>query len=365
MSRVSARAKCDILLHRFLAAPTLPEAQRHFDRVYREHIGPTVQRVLTHNLRREAPATVTDLYRENDLFRDLEMLVRGKIAVRLFALWEQVSPPEGTPDSPAPLEPIAALTPYSASVARHACVDYLRRKYPGRHSLDTALRAILGASAEMSLWQAPLIEGVREWRCGRVAWETESLAPRSLRSDLALRHRLRSALVGGERADALPVIWSVVAAPLRYMELLAFLSDVWDVEAPYRMVAGDIESFPAPRAYLSGLRPEETADLMGTLQAVWHLVGQLSPRQAAVVLLKLPQYEAGTYLDAMVRMRITDWESIARCIDLPVQKLWRLSDLMPLPDETIAAHLGLATDDVARIRQDARRRMETLSTPQK
>lgn len=333
-------------LRRFLAADTRREAERQLDRLHREFFSVVVNRVLAEELRRGVPADKEELDETRDSFNDISLMVRAGIARRLLALWEQPPPKAG----------ISHLHAYVVAAARNACVDYLRRKYPGRHALDNSLRVALENRPELAVWQTPLASGLQEWRCGKPDWQDQ--IPVGLRFDERLQGRIATAIRDLSRPDALPCIFEVTQAPLRFVELLSFLSDLWDVEEPYRTAERDSVPFRVPKPYQSGFQPEEIVTLIGTLQTLWRQLRTLSPPQAATLLLKFPEFEAGSYLNALVRFDITTWPALARTMGLETSRLREVAANAPLEDVEIAELLGLAPEDIPRVRQDARRRLK-------
>ena len=333
-------------LRRFLAARSRREAEKRLEWLHREFFSVVVGQVLTEELRRGAPADRGELDEAQDSFNDVSLLVQANLAKRLLTLWEQ----------PPPKERIAHLHAYVVAAARNACVDYLRRKYPGRHALDNALRAALGSRPGLALWRVPLASGLQEWRCGRQ--EQRGEFPVGLRFEERLQGRLARALQGLGHTEALPRIFDVASAPLRFVELLSFLSELWDVEAPYRQAEREFVPFRVSKPYQSGFQPEEIVILIGTLQSLWQQVRSLSSLQAAVLLLKLPAFESGSSLEALVRFDITTWSVLAGTMGLEVLQLREAASQAPLEDAEIAVLLGLAPSVVPRLRQDARRRLD-------
>ena len=335
-------------LRRFLAAPNRRAAERELERLQREFFSVAANQVLTEELRRGVPANKGELDETQDTFNDVSLMIRAKIAQRLLTLWEQ----------PPPRETIQHLRAYVVTVARNACVDYLRRKYPGRHALDNSLRAALDNRPPFARWRTRIHGDIQEWRCGKAEWHAQERPPIGLRFNDALRDRVAFAIRDLSRADAVARIFEITEAPLRFVELLFFLSDYWDVEAPYRIAERESVPFRVPKPYQTGLQPEEVISVIGTLQTLWQQIKPLSPPQAATLLLKLPAFEAGSYLNALVRFRVTTWSSLASVMDMEPAKLRQIASDVPLEDAEIAELLGLAPEDIARIRQDARRRLK-------
>ncbi len=59
-----------------------------------------------------------------------------------------------------------------------------------------------------------------------------------------------------------------------------------------------------------------------------------------------------------MRFDITTWPTLARTMGLETSRLREVAANAPLEDAEIADLLGLAPEDIPRIRQDARRRLK-------
>ncbi len=347
-------------LRSFLATPTRRDADRRFDWLHAEFLSDTVTRVLTEELRRGIYTRPEEIYEDQDTFHDLSVLVQGKIFGRLIQLWEDCRKTD--PTTPAPGRMIDNLYAYVVAITQNACVDHLRRKYPGRHALDNALRTALEVRRDLALWRIAIDKDTHEWRCGRSEWRDAAHAPTPIAFSEALEGRLKSELAGLSRAEALVCVFEVTQSPLLFTRLLNFLAKYWNVEAAHWNALRERADFRVPKPYLHGIQPEEVVDMMGLLQNIWEQVKLLNPAQAAVMLLKVPEYENGSFLDAMVRLKVTSWQAMAQVTPLSIALFQKLSLSVPLSDHEIAAVLNIALEDVPRIRQDARRRLARLNS---
>jgi hypothetical protein len=376
LAREAAIAACDPALASFLRAPTEYMARQRLDLLVRDFISLTVTATLAFELRRGGgPHSSTQQLRaETEEFEEISVIVNGKIAQRLIELRDSVL--AISKEEPFGGSPIRDLSRYAASAARHGYVDYLRQKRPGRHALDTALRVALQASPDLALWQVPLRQDFYyEWRCGQVAWRDTHRPAIHLSTSPVLRSRIWQELSrGGSAATALPRkevlrrIFILAEAPLLYRELLEFLAEFWDVEAPYRAAEREASSLRAPRIGADpAADPEDVVRRMGALQELWTLVQPLSARQKAVLLLRLPSMGSGNLLEEIVRLGIASEEQVAQALDLSVETLRLHYSDLPLSDAGIADLLGFGPDaagTVRSIRQDARRRLSRLMAPQ-
>ncbi len=342
----------DPILRHLLAAPTRKEAEREFDRLHRDILGTVIDRVLSEETGRDMPTSHDELNDEADIFEDLSILVRGRIAIRLLGLWDAYR--QGKIDRNGS---IGNLHGYVVAAARNACVDYIRQEHPGRHALDNSLRATLAKRTDVSLWKVVYPEGHVEWWCGWTVWRDDGTAPASIDNSTALTTSLKRELEGVSHKAALARVFEVVGHPLRFNELLGFLSQYWDVERRYQQQSEEMVPFRVPKQY-QRLQPDQVVELIGTLQSIWGQVRRLAPNQAAVLLLKATPLEYGDFLEVMVDLNIADWPVLARTVGLSVERIRLLSPDVPLDDGTIADLIGVTVEDVPRIRQDARRRLK-------
>lgn len=355
-------ADCDPALAPFLRAETEREADRCLERLQREFIAPAVYATLARELRRSEASTQVQLERETEEFRELDVIVSGRVAMRLLRLRAFIIKAQNKESEEAttvPTEPIARLSAYAASAARHAIIDYLRRKRPGRRSLDTALQAAFALSKTLACWRVLRGPDFEEVRCGKEEWREVNVVLLQQHPDL--QNRLRQELHHRKPADALQRVFDIVSSPLLYDDLLNFLADLWDVEAPYRAAREEYSRLRAPRLTATPAQePERVAVQIGTLNEVWALLRTLAAPQAAVLLLHLPAAENGNFINEFIRLGVASEDEVARVAGLRIEELRRVEPSLPLEDHQIATLLGIEFDDVRRIRQDARRRLTRL-----
>ena len=262
-----------------LKAKSRLAAEREISHLRQEFVSPVVRGVLTYELRRSTVRSQQELTEQNEAFQDIEADVVSRINDRLWEVWENWQEGNWVGRN------IFDICGYSGAAARNACTDYLRMKYPGRHKLDTALRAALEAKeVPLVRWHVELRLDWKEWRVGLLSWRDNNLAPVSLEGESLLRSELQSALVDKPQSEWLGIIAGILNFPVRYVELLDFLAVLGDVEAPYLRAAYQrIELELAPFHQLN-LQPETEATRHGVLQQLWRGMLHLSQIQRAIVL---------------------------------------------------------------------------------
>jgi hypothetical protein len=349
-------AACDPVLSPYLQKQNDREADRCLDSLHAEFISPVVRRELAGELRRSHALNEAQLHQEAEAFRELDVLVAGRVVERLIRLRASVHSTSDTANAP-----IRYFNAYIQTAVQNAVTDYLRKKRPGRRSLDLSLQAALKASSDLAVWQISRSADFTEWRCGRHEWRDAFRSPVLLRNELSLQKKLLQGIVYVSRRESLATIFHIVSAPLLYDDLLNFLASVWDVEAPFRASMTEASQLRAPTltGKVSDL-PERIATRIGTLQEIWEAVTKLSTAQAATLLLRLPPSDRVGFLEEFIRLGITNESDIAKAVGLPEAILSDLLPELPLDDRAIADRIGVDFDDVRRIRQDAQRRLERM-----
>ncbi|MDQ3012521.1 MAG: hypothetical protein M3X11_17655 [Acidobacteriota bacterium] len=186
------------------------------------------------------------------------------------------------------IEDLRGLT---AVIARRACYDYLRRKYPRRHSLKTRLHYLLTHQPGFSLWDSPRGEattGYAEWRgqdtTGHAADKlarlmknaSAHLPPETLTQECAQRRP----------ADLLAAIWDYTSGPVAFDDLVNTVAVLWNIKE----AAAEDELARLSDTAASALREMEGREF---LQKLWGEMLQLPVRQRRALLLNLRDANGG------------------------------------------------------------------------
>ncbi len=349
--------KVDPRLIRLLRAEVRLSAERQIDRIRHEYVVPVVRGVLSYELRRSIARTQQELDEQTEAFSDIEADVVSRINDKLWQIWENWRAGFWSART------IVDICGYAGSAARKACTDYLRKKYPGRHALDVALRAALQSPqqereivpSELMLWQVELRIDLKEWRVGLPAWRDESRIAVTLENNPKLSEQLRTALEGKDLRELLPCLAEIIEEPLQYVELLNFLAVTRDVEAKYRAAVQRRLDLRIAPLHNTSLQPETEATRHGILQELWRAILHLSVTQRIVILLHGDTFEV---LLEIVEREIATHRIMAQALELDEVQLIEILAGRPLADDELADRFSLEKDRVRGIRQDARRRLE-------
>jgi hypothetical protein len=341
-------SRTDSRLLSLLRADSKSVAQHQIDRLREEYISPVVRGVLSYELRRSIARTEAELIEQNEAFRDIEADVLARLNEKLWQIWDNRAV-EGAE------EQVLDICGYSGASARNACTDYLRKKYPGRHSLDKALHSGLdGGKMELILWQVEVRVDFKIWYIGHPEWKKSGLSAVSLEGDILLQSRLRRALEGKELSDLLLTVAQVIEAPLPYVELLNLLAEMRDVEKPYREARKQHVLMQVAPLHNRNLQPETEATRYAVIEELWQAVLHLSVKQRIALLFHGDTFEI---LLEIVEREIATPIVVAQSLEMEEDAFRRLLEGHSLVDEDIATYLQVEKERVRSIRQDARRHL--------
>ncbi len=135
----------------FLESQDESEAEQALARLLSEEVNPLVKQIVRYKLR--GPGN--ENHRSSSDVEDLCSETLVKLLTRLNEI-----------RSGRASEGIRNLRSYVAVTAYHSCSEYLRRKYPKRHSLKNKLRYLLTHQPGFEVWETA--EG--EWMAGLSGW---------------------------------------------------------------------------------------------------------------------------------------------------------------------------------------------------
>ncbi|MBS1850452.1 MAG: sigma-70 family RNA polymerase sigma factor [Acidobacteria bacterium] len=293
--------------------------------------------------------------------------------IRLKLLRKQQSPGEGVENFPA----------YAATVAYHACADYLRAKYPERTSLKNCLRRLMDKLPDYAVWPAEsgdLCSGFAGWR-GQKKTVADGARLAAFREN---QHQILP-VPGKAFADwtledwrkLLDAVFGELDAPLLLDDLIALLAPLVGVEdvpdtsdPPDEDGLQEVDLLPS-----QGMDSYTVRLTRERLLLLWGAVGQLLPWHRAAYLLNMPDGE----IDVFLSYNVASLEEIAKSLDLKeknymiawlelgvpassqastgeesLAKLWKY---LPLEDNCIAKMLQVTRPQVIGYRNKAVERL--------
>ncbi len=340
-------ARNDPALLPFLEAQDERAAEQALARLIAEDVNPLVKQIVGYKLRACAG---TENHRSPNDVEDLCSETRVNLLARLSELRCRAS-----------VEGIRNFRGYVAVTAYRACYEYLRRKYPQRHSLKNKLRYLLTHQPGFALWETA--EG--EWLAGLSGWAQRApAAPQSV-STPPLRAALRTfehkptppAAVGANLKELLTSVFQQAGRAIELDELVGIVADAWQIKDQPVSSATDneratLENIPDERRHI-----DREFDRRMYLAKLWGEIAQMSPAHCAALLLNLKDAHGACAIDLFLITGVASFAQLAGALGQTEEWLAAIWNSLPVDDLTIAAHLGLGRQQVINLRKSARQRL--------
>jgi hypothetical protein len=344
-------SQSDPMLLPFLQAEDAAQAEHLLTQLIVEHVEPLVKNIVGYKL--HVYFKHNDSRVEN---RDAED-VYGDAILQLLARLSEIK--SNTED-----EGIRNFRGYVAVTAYRACNLHLRRKYPQRYSLKNKLRYFLTHQHGFALWES----NEEEWLAGFVLWQNQTSS-----SDTHANNRLnqlrdnqqstikemlpRGSAAGLSLMELLTAIFKWTTAPVELDALVGIVADLWNIKdeaAPKENADAKplFENLADPRISIA-----RDFDHKIYLEKLWSEIKLLSPRHAAALLLNLKDEQGGSAIDLFLFTGVATFEQIACVLDKSEVWLSEIWNHLPIDDESIAGHLGLARQQIINLRKTARLRL--------
>ena len=352
MEGLEIREESDEMLRPFLQAADSIDAENSLANIITLHAEPVIRGIIKAKLRVSFSQHDGEHLNQDGL--EIGSSVKETIVAELQSLKNR------------PRKTIKDFQSYVAVVTFNACHDYLRKKYPQRHSLKNRLRYLLTHRTEFALWES---DG-GNLLCGEAR-------RRGQKREAASDSRLQALAVG---ESALLHSTFSGADPAR-LDLSALLTAIFKrLEGP-----ADLDELAGVVARFQGLqeeRPQQLAvrgdeqdlDLMAELpdrsmsvvaqvdlkiylEKLWEEIKALPPKQRAAILLNLKDAQGNSMIEMLPITGVASVRDIAAALDLRAREFAELWNDLPLDDNSIASRLGVTRQQVINLRKSARDRL--------
>jgi len=353
----AAGSQIDALLLPYIHAKHEADSERLLTALVSEYVEPVIRQVIRSKLRvrfdRRGRASnnpdAEDLYSET--------------LVLLLARLKQL---KASPEDKA----IGDLRGYVAVLSYHTCYDYLRLKYPQRHSLKNKLRYMLTHQQGLALWKnesGDLVGGFAAWRDQRKP-RTRSDRLRRLLYDppAALQHAApRGDFQRANPADLAAAIFNYTNHPIELDDLVEIVAALWGVKDGVEQPGDEkLDQFARMADQRADVATEVERRLF--LKWLWEEIVQLPVRQRAALLLNLRDEQGGGVAALLPGAGVATLRQIAAALEMSDEEFARLWPRLPLDDANIAGLLGCSRQQVINLRKCARerlaRRMKAIET---
>jgi DNA-directed RNA polymerase specialized sigma24 family protein len=344
----AADSQNDALLLPYIHAKHEADSERLLTAIVSEYVEPVIRQVIRSKLhvRFDRRGRASNNPDAEDLY--------SETLVQLLARLKQL---KASPEDKG----IGNLRSYVAVLSYHTCYEYLRLKYPQRHSLKNKLRYLLTHQPGLALWEnesGGLVGGFAAWR-DQTKPRTRSDRLRRLLDDPPAT--LRPAAPRGDfqranPADLAAAIFNHTNHPIELDDLVEIFAAVWGVkDGPEH--PGDEKLDQFARAAYQPVDVATEVERRLFLKWLWEEIVQLPVRQRAALLLNLRDEQGGGVAALLPGAGVATLRQIAAALELPDEEFARLWPRLPLDDASIAGLLGCARQQVINLRKCARERL--------
>ncbi|HEV8484046.1 MAG TPA: hypothetical protein VGV87_10925 [Blastocatellia bacterium] len=259
---------------------------------------------------------------------------------------------------------ISSFKGYVSVTAYNTCHRHLRLKYPQRARLKHKVRYILTHKKGFSLWK----DDQENWLCGTTEWLESRRIPVSRGRINQLRNdsqALEEAGLSPDRvddSDPLEVVTAIFRwadGPLEIDDLVSLTAELCRIKdyAPQSESETDLSSVPDYTQRDSLSDATSKAEQRVYLKRLWEEICQLPIEQRSALLLNLRDPQESSLITLLSDIGIATVREVASALTLPVERVARLWNDLPLDDSTIAQHLQVTRQQVINFRVSARRRL--------
>jgi len=347
----------DPLLRLFLTAKTERAASGCLDILVQTHALPIIMKVIAHRLQ---PGTPGNSSFRPDSSESEE--VRGNALAKLIGhLWELRT------GENSPIEDFRA---YVAVIARNACADLLRRKYPGRWKLQNHLRYIVLHDRRLSLRTAngQEILGLAAWNDRPLTHNVSSSFQEFQANPNSFAQRLYShqSLPKIPDTELLPRLVVEIGDPIPFNKMIELIASIRGIRDEHPKTetseanedADFLETLPS-----SAKSIHDQVQAMTFLRSLWQQILELSVDQRCAILLNIRDAAGRGIIALLSIVGVATPRQIAHNLEIPDNAFAELWHDLPLEDAKIAEFLSrtrkreITRQQVINLRKSAREKL--------
>ena len=244
-----------------------------------------------------------------------------------------------------------AATPFAvlaAAAARHSVSDYLRRKHPTRHRVETRVRYLHTTEKGLAMWETK-----GDWLCGLSSWQTEDAEPVS-KAKLDMWRDLLQDVPRGRNAvhpaDLAFTIFGRLGAPVPLDDLTGIVQEI----------LGLTEAAPAREGATSEMDHFRRSELAGWMAKLWASIREMPVAERSAVLLGLRAADGQSAAVLLQLTGVAGLTQLAESLEIPVTELAAIWNQLPLDDAAIALRLGITPQRAGALRKAACEELKAL-----
>jgi RNA polymerase sigma factor (sigma-70 family) len=326
----------DAILLPLLRAQDEAESQRVLEHLIADHILPVSQEIIAHKLRGRAA------WQDQQDSQD----VQNNVVLNLLSTLREC---QRNPD----YKSIGNFRSYVAVTTYNACNEYLRQKYPQRHSLKNQLRYLLTRFSKLALWNNEDGKAV----CGLARMKGQkgiSPPPGAIPS---LATRARSSGLQQPLIDTVIAILTQLDAAIELDDLVSLIADAKGIKDEAAQSEGAEGESLLDRLPDAGPRLDRSVEQRLYLQRLWEEICELPLRQRMALLLNLKDEYGNSQVEMLPFAGVASLRQIARVLEMSDEAFAELWNQLPMEDAQIAQRLNLTRQQIINLRKAARQRL--------
>lgn len=327
----------DSILIPLLRARDEAESQRLLEHLIADHILPVSKEIIDHKLRARAAGQHQ---------QDSED-VQNNVVLKLLSTLREC---QRNPD----FKSISNFRSYVAVTTYNACNEYLRQKYPQRHSLKNQLRYLLTRFPQLALWNNEDGKAV----CGLARMKGQkgvSASPGGMTSTPA---RARSSgLHQQPLIDTVIAILTQLDAAIELDDLVSLVAEAKGIKDEAAQNQGAEGESLLSRMPDASPRLDRSVAQRLYLQRLWQEICELPLRQRLALLLNLKDEYGNSQVEMLPFTGVATIRQIARVLEMSDEAFAELWNQLPMEDAQIAQRLNLTRQQIINLRKSARQRL--------
>ena len=310
------------------------ESQRLLEQLIADHILPVSKEIIDHKLR--AHSAGRDQQDSED--------VQNNVVLKLLSiLREWKHNPE--------FRSIGNFRSYVAVTAYNACNEYLRQRYPQRHSLKNQLRYLFTHVPQLALWNTEDGKAV----CGQVEMKGVS-APRGKTINL-INEVAALGLNHQPLIETVITILNLSAAPIELDDLVTLVATAKGIKDEAAQTEDEEGERLVERMADAGPPVDRSVEQRFRLKRLWAEICELPLRQRVALLLNLKDEYGNSQVEMLPFTGVATMRQIASVLEMSAEEFAKLWNEMPMEDARIAERLKLTRQQVINLRKAARQRL--------
>ncbi len=327
----------DSLLIPFLQARDEAESQQVLEQLLANHILPVSKEIIYHKLR--ARTLGQDEQDSDD--------VQNNVVLKLLSMLRECR-------HRADFRSISNFRSYVAVTTYNACNEYLRQRYPQRHSLKNQLRYLFTHIPQLALWNTEEGKAV----CGRVEMKRQKSVLTSPGEVFNLLNRARAlGLQHQPLTDSVVTLLNLLEAPVELDDLVSLVAEAKGIKDEAAQSEGEEGESLLERVADTGPPIDRSIEQRFYLKRLWQEICELPLRQRVALLLNLKDEHGNSQVEMLPFTGVATMRQIARVLEMSDAAFAELWNDLPMEDAQIAARLNLTRQQIINLRKSARQRL--------